>query len=80
MVHDEEQVIERHSGSKIVLVSAVIGVAGMMPLLLYVLFGPVDGNPIGLGLLAMLSVSIAAIGGGIGFLKSLLDGMGDQEN
>ena len=36
-------------------------VAGTIPLLLYVLFGPANGNPIGLGLLAWASWLLGAV-------------------
>lgn len=34
---------------------------GTMPLLLYIIFGPADGNPIGLGLLAWASWLVGGI-------------------
>lgn len=49
-------------GWRILIASLLVGVAGVAPLLLYVLFGPADGNPIGLGLLAVLTVPIS-VGG-----------------
>lgn len=49
-------------GWRILITSLLVGVAGVAPLLLYVLFGPADGNPIGLGLLAVLTVPIS-VGG-----------------
>ncbi|HEX5830648.1 MAG TPA: hypothetical protein VFY16_06690 [Gemmatimonadaceae bacterium] len=44
----------------------------MSPLLLYIAFGPADGNPIGLGLLAVVAVPAAVIGVGVGLLTMLL--------
>ena len=46
--------------------SLTAGAVGIAPLLLYTLLGPADGNPVGLGLLAMLAVPVALIGGLIG--------------
>lgn len=61
------------AGLKIILVSFVLGVVGVAPLLLYIAFGPSDGNPIGLGLLAVFAVPAAGIGLLIGVLRLLLD-------
>lgn len=49
-------------GWRILITSLIVGVVGAAPLLLYVLLGPADGNPIGLGLLAVLAVPIAVAG------------------
>jgi hypothetical protein len=44
------------------LLLALLAGAGMIgPLLLYIAFGPADGNPIGLGLLAALGVPVAGV-------------------
>ena len=51
---------------------AVIINVGVLSLLLYVAFGPVDGNPIGLGLLAVAVVPIAGMGILIGVVKLLI--------
>lgn len=40
--------------------SVLIAAAGIGPLLLYIAVGPADGNPIGLGLLAMVAAPAAA--------------------
>jgi hypothetical protein len=44
-----------------------------MPLLLYVWFGPKDGNPIGLGLLAFVTLPFAGVGIAIGLVKTLFE-------
>lgn len=49
----EEWIIRRWSGGRIIVGSLALAAAGVSPLVLYVLFGPSDGNPIGLGLLAV---------------------------
>lgn len=49
-------------GRRILIASFAVGVVGVGPLLLYMLFGPADGNPIGLGLLAVLAAPIS-VGG-----------------
>jgi hypothetical protein len=68
----EEFWIRRSSGAKILLGSIALGVVGMAPLLLYIAFGPKDGNPIGLGLLAVLAEFVGAIGVGIGLIVMLI--------
>jgi len=57
-----------NTGLKILVVSVVVGMACWVPLLLYVPLGPADGNPIGLGLLAMAGTLLAVLGTGIGVL------------
>lgn len=47
---------------KIIASSLAFGVLGAIPLLLYVAFGPIDGSPVGLGMLAMGSVLLAQLG------------------
>lgn len=57
---------KRGLGLRILLASLTAGAVGIAPLLLYILLGPADGNPIGLGLLAVLASAIGIIGGLIG--------------
>ena len=52
----------RPLGWRILIASFGLGVAGVTPLLLYALFGPPHGNPIGLGLLAVAAVPISVVG------------------
>ncbi|MCC6610661.1 MAG: hypothetical protein IT515_13435 [Burkholderiales bacterium] len=73
MSRTEEAVLRRFSGLKIVFWSLALGAAGVAPLLLYIAFGPADGNPIGLGLLAALAVPVGAVGAGIGLIKMLVE-------
>lgn len=54
---------------KIFAGSLLFGLLGVTPLLLYIVFGPADGNPIGLGLLAMLAVLVAQGGLAAGMLR-----------
>ena len=49
----------------------VIIAAGTVPLLLYIAFGPADGNPIGLGLLAWASWMVGGIVIVIAVLRAL---------
>lgn len=69
----EEALLRRWSGAKIFTVSAALGAAGVLPLLLYIAFGPRDGNPIGLGLLAVVAVPVAAAGMFVGLVKFLVE-------
>ncbi|MCG3190298.1 MAG: hypothetical protein LKCHEGNO_02971 [Burkholderiaceae bacterium] len=69
----EEAWVRRFSGLRILLGGLVLGVAGVGPLLLYIAFGPADGNPIGLGLLAVVAVPIAAVVAGVGVIKMLVE-------
>ncbi|MFO1224372.1 MAG: hypothetical protein U1E90_14865 [Burkholderiaceae bacterium] len=69
----EEGLLRRFSGLQIVLASVVLGAAGVGPLLLYIAFGPSDGNPIGLGLLAVVTVPVVAVVAGVGVIKMLVE-------
>ena len=64
---------QRSRGWKIFLASLAAGAIGIAPLLLYALLGPKNGNPIGLGLLAMLAVPVAAIGSLIGLVTMVVE-------
>lgn len=72
MSHLEEKFIRRWTGCQFIVGSLTIGAAGMLPLLLYTVFGPADGNPIGLGLLAVAVVPITGMGILIGVVKLLV--------
>ena len=68
----EETLLRRWSGLKIVIWSVGLGAAGVLPLLLYVAFGPAKGNPVGLGLLAVVTVPVAGVGVVVGLIKMLV--------
>jgi len=51
----------------------MIGALGVAPLLVYILLGPRDGNPIGLGLLAVLAVAVSGIGMLIGAVIAAME-------
>ena len=59
-------------GPRILVVSAGLGLVGVSPLLLYIALGPADGNPVGLGLLAVASVLIGAAGFVLGLLTTVV--------
>ena len=69
----EDAFLRRFSGAKIVIGSLVLGLIGIMPLSLYIRFGPKDGNPIGLGLLAVVTMPLAAVGMAVGLIKMLVE-------
>lgn len=76
MIGIEKFLLRKSSGIKIFLGSVAFGVVGVAPLLLYIAFGPADGNPIGLGLLAVLAAPVCAIGAGIGLIVMLVERFG----
>lgn len=71
MSYFEDKLLRNRSGSKTIGISILIGLMGMLPLLLYIGLGPKDGNPIGLGLLAIVIMPIAGIGIFVGVIKIL---------
>lgn len=73
MSRDEGGLIRRWSGPRTIANSLKLGIVGIAPLLLYIEFGPKDGNPIGLGLLAALTVPVAVTGVFVGILKTVLE-------
>jgi hypothetical protein len=58
--------VDKPLGRRILITSFAVGVVGVTPLLLYMLFGPSDGNPIGLGLLAVVAAPISVGGMALG--------------
>lgn len=57
------------SGSRFVIWGLGVAVLGYLPLQLYIVFGPRDGNPIGLGLLAVLGFGLGLPLIAIGLIK-----------
>ena len=73
-VNHVKQTSEKKSrGRRLLVNSLIVGGVGVAPLLLYILLGPADGNPIGLGLLAVLGMAVAIIGGFIGTVTLILE-------
>jgi len=68
----EEALVRRWSGQRIMAVSTGVGLVGVLPLLLYIAIGPADGNPIGLGLLAMAAIPLAGVGIAVGAVRLLV--------
>ena len=72
MSHLEEKLIARFSAVSFLVFGAAVALVGILPLWLYTMFGPPDGNPIGLGLLALAAVAVGAMSVFIGVLKLLV--------
>jgi len=68
----EESQVSRRSGVRTIAWSAALGFAGVLPLLIYIGFGPADGNPIGPELLAAAAVPIAGMGLAAGLIMMLV--------
>jgi len=47
--------------SKLFWAGVIVAACSVLPLLLYVIFGPKDGNPIGLGLLMVFGVPVGVL-------------------
>jgi hypothetical protein len=58
---------------KILIGSFLLGILSALPILIYIAIGPEDGNPIGLGLLALFGVPLSAIGIITGLFMLLLE-------
>jgi hypothetical protein len=69
MADSEKRPATRWPASRFLLAGAVIAGAGYLPLQLYIIFGPRDGNPIGLGLLFVLSMVVGLAVVAVGLLK-----------
>ncbi len=65
--------LQQSKGKKIVLWSVVLGIIGVAPLGLYILLGPKDGNPIGLGLLAVIAAPASLISTGMGLVLMIVE-------
>lgn len=69
MIGLEERLITRWPASRFLISGVVIAGVGYLPLQLYIVFGPRDGNPIGLGLLAIIAVPAGLMVFTIGLIK-----------
>lgn len=58
--------------SRFLLVGVTIAIAACLPLQLYIIFGPSDGNPIGLGLLAAMGILLGLAVFVTGLIKRLI--------
>jgi len=73
MIDLEERLVSRLSGAAFIKWSLVAGLVGIGPLLLYTLLGPADGNPIGLGLLAVVTAPLVLAGLLVGIIKLMVE-------
>ena len=73
MIDLEGSLLRRWKGLRVVAISLGLGLIGVLPLLTYVAFGPEDGNPIGLGLMAVLAVPVAAVGVLVGLFRLVVE-------
>lgn len=72
MVDFEHELVKRWSGAAFIKAGLVVMAAGFLPIGLYTLFGPADGNPIGLGLLMVVLVPVGFLLAGIGVMRLLI--------
>jgi hypothetical protein len=56
--------------SKLSWAGAIVAGLSLAPLVLYVIFGPKDGNPIGLGLLMFFGVPVGVLLFVVGFITA----------
>lgn len=66
-------VSEASLGLKLIAYSLVVVFATSLPLIAYVIFGPSDGNPVGLGLLFAGGAMVAHVGFFVGLLMLIWD-------
>ena len=69
MIDSEERSMTHWSISRFLFTGVVIAVIGYLPLQLYIVFGPRDGNPIGLGLFAVVAILAGLLVVASGFIK-----------
>jgi hypothetical protein len=71
MIDLEHRLLKRWTAAAFLKTGLALMAVGFLPILLYAVFGPADGNPIGLGLLMAVLVPIGFLLFGIGLLKWL---------
>jgi hypothetical protein len=72
MIDLEEKLISRWSARTFLIAGAVIVAIGYLPLEMYILLGPRDGNPIGLGLLFITATPLGLLIFVIGLIKLIV--------
>jgi len=72
MVDFEHRLVKRWSGGAFIKAGLATMAAGFLPIGLYTLFGPADGNPIGLGLLMVVLVPVGFLLAGVGVMRLLI--------
>ncbi len=58
-------------GLRLLMAGLAVLVIGVGPLLLYALFGPADGNPIGLGLLTFVAMPVGGVLALLGLIRMI---------
>lgn len=74
----EHKLLKRWTWTVFVKTGLLLMAAGVLPIALYSLFGPADGNPVGLGLLMVVLVPIGFLLLGTGLLRWLLGKLQDR--
>jgi hypothetical protein len=69
----EDEPDSRWSLSRFLKVGLIIAGVGYLPIQLYILLGPPDGNPIGLGLLFVIGVFVGLAVLAIGLIKHAIE-------
>jgi len=72
MIDLEHRLLKRWTAASFAKAGLALMAAGIVPILLYTLLGPADGNPIGLGLLMAVLVPAGFLLLGIAALKWLI--------
>jgi hypothetical protein len=72
MVDFEHRLVKRWSGGAFIKAGLATMAVGFLPIGLYTLVGPADGNPIGLGLLMVVLVPAGFLLAGIGVMRLLI--------
>ncbi|MEO5566112.1 MAG: hypothetical protein ABIR05_05585 [Luteimonas sp.] len=72
MADFEHKLLKRWAWTTFVKSGLLLMAIGAGPILLYSLFGPADGNPVGLGMLMVVLVPVGFLLFGTGLLKLLL--------
>lgn len=80
MIDLEEKLISCWSARTFLIAGAVIAAIGYLPLEMYILFGPRDGNPIGLGLLFITAAPLGLMIFVIGLIKLIVRYFLDRGN
>jgi hypothetical protein len=71
MIDLEHRLLKRWTAAAFLTAGLALMAVGFLPILLYAMFGPADGNPIGLGLLMAVLVPVGFLLFGTGLLKWL---------
>ena len=69
MIDLEEKLLTHFTPLQWVIAGVLIGLIGVLPLGLYIVFGPSDGNPIGLGLLAIVAIPFSIMITAVGLIR-----------